>query len=561
MRSPLPGRRSDPFATRFLQMAAPGLTGRAPAFTPTAQGLKDALGRLPSREHVEVQRLLRSLQFMAQKSVPELLSTFFNDLIECEAYGVFVEVFNACNGYLRSQAEGNAEPFKTRLSLFMPHDWKPVFRAEMVEAFRQIQVDQLEVHATSTGNGAHAIPEAVSACVAALLHGGATELTVQGALSASAEVAHALRDSRLRSITFNTSVDETSRLGPSERESFEHLARGLVACSTLRHLGMGHSDLFALHATVAEFQQPGGPKLESVTLHTRPGKASWPVDVSGHGVGNDDAVKIEPLMCVLRQCPALVDIKVTANIVSGAAALRKAVLDPLAGHPSLTRLEIQATGTDYDFPQLMLALPVLLEFSLTCPRLTHIGWDANFPFPEASFPMNVLQASGLDFELREAATRILKIMKSPDFHLQSLTLAHMPLPWGPLRALFKGLAGNASFRTIDVSRSFLDLQSMEDLLASLRINWKVEDVLVPRDHSKFYLVSSDRTIHGFVAKEWKPGAYDGFALGVMPRMFVPFLTTAQTTFGRMRTLANTFHDVLAARRRTKVGARLLNEHP
>ena len=63
MRSPLPGPRSDPLATRFLHVAAPALTGRPRAFTPAAQGLKDALGRVPSRDHAEVQRLLRSLQF------------------------------------------------------------------------------------------------------------------------------------------------------------------------------------------------------------------------------------------------------------------------------------------------------------------------------------------------------------------------------------------------------------------------------------------------------------------------------------------------------------------
>ncbi|WP_137920203.1 hypothetical protein [Hydrogenophaga sp. 2FB] len=73
------------------------------------------------------------------KQFPHDLATatfVFNELIRCEAYAVFVDVFSAYNQIQESAAEADGTPFKSSWVLELPADWKPTSPLEMIEARR-----------------------------------------------------------------------------------------------------------------------------------------------------------------------------------------------------------------------------------------------------------------------------------------------------------------------------------------------------------------------------------------------------------------------------------------
>lgn len=197
------------------------------------------------------------------------VNTAFNTLIQYEEYGVFVEVFNAWCACCETQSES----FKASLDLRLPHDWKPVHLAAMVDAFRQIRVQQVRLISDfeSTSFHPHPIPEAVCKCVAALLEAGTRELNVFGELADPSLVANALRHSQLQSISLGQFAREDEALGTREMASYETLAEGLTGCGTLKHLEIRHSSLLASPLIQALLQGLQAPQLQPAATTTTTG--------------------------------------------------------------------------------------------------------------------------------------------------------------------------------------------------------------------------------------------------------------------------------------------------
>lgn len=197
--------------------------------------------------------------------MPYSVQSVFNTLIQYEEYGVFVEVFKAwCEC---SQTDG--ERFKASLDLWLPHDWNPVYRAEMVEAFGQIQVHQVRVKSDFDSTPLQPIPEGVCMCVAAMLQQGTRELHVFGELAAPHVVADVFRRSQLQSVTLGEAARQHEDLGYSERVSYGTLAEGLARCPTLARVELRHGDLKSLQHSVIRFSRHlNGPRDESVAIIT-----------------------------------------------------------------------------------------------------------------------------------------------------------------------------------------------------------------------------------------------------------------------------------------------------
>lgn len=233
-----------------------------------AQILADWLSRLertPYGASGNVEAVLNAIsQGDGLRCAPLAVESAFNTLIRHEEYGVFVAAFNAwCEC---CQTDG--KPFNPSLNLRLPHDWKPARPAEMVDAFRQIQVAQVRVTPDSDASPFHPIPEALCLCVVALLEAGTRALKISGELAAPRLVANAFRHSQLRLISLGQTARQHEALGTSEMASYATLVEGLMGCGTLECLEIRHNDLLALPGLKALSNALQGPPLQPAATTT-----------------------------------------------------------------------------------------------------------------------------------------------------------------------------------------------------------------------------------------------------------------------------------------------------
>lgn len=499
----------------------------------------------PLRDHAAVEDFLG---FVATgKQFPHDLATatfVFNELIRCEAYAAFVDVFAAYNQIQKSTAEADGTPFKSLLVLELPADWKPTAPIAMSRAFEQVRAQRVVVNPPpETEDDYFMVPEAVHDCLIALLEAGTTELVINGTIFEPDGLAEAFEESRLRSVEFGWVSSET----PDEQDvaSYAMLADGLAACKTLTHIGVNHAALLELHTSMGKFPF-NGPPLETVGIAL---DSEHPIASAQH----DDSIEIRAFMQAVGQVPSVTTV--TANaMVSGGDNLKAAFIEPLIGHKALTRLEITG-GLSLPVSQDTLeTLPMVASMSVSCDSLTHFKWAEGTLTKTAGEAMSdFVRLAGGDLDMVMPSSALATALASPNFRLQSLTLNGLPFAPGILNALFAALKDNKTLKVLDLSSCYIDLASTAILMDALKTNTTLETILLPDQFDDYYLRTSDGRVHGFMHND--PDSEDsedppeGFELYFGDDVDQDARTLAFETFNPLKDHANGLFEALAARNR------------
>ncbi|QHE84427.1 hypothetical protein [Hydrogenophaga sp. BPS33] len=215
----------------------------------------------------EYEDLMNLWTSMAEGSVtalePDDAKDVFNDLLGAHEYPLLVATFNRYHHLLEAASLGNldAPPHRRSLELCLPTDWKPDL-PELTQALNQMNVDCVRVRPRYPQDP---VGLATCLCVATLLNSGASELHLQGHLSAIQPIVSAIPVSALRTIA----LSQAPLIGPpTEAEITGHrrILKALAHCPTLEHLHLGYSELLDMHAIVGNYATQGGPQLKAITL-------------------------------------------------------------------------------------------------------------------------------------------------------------------------------------------------------------------------------------------------------------------------------------------------------
>ncbi|MDO9435057.1 hypothetical protein [Hydrogenophaga sp.] len=458
-----------------------------------------------------------------------LAQSVFNDLIQHEAYDVFVEVFTAYNAIRAAQVRApNEPPFKTSLTLELPANWAPTGPAAFHAALQKVQVQKLEVvhptvdeskfmplNATSeldTAMGfwgytapSHAdtqqlalvernrallvqqhdapVPEAVCDAIVTLLQAGTTELSVRGNLAQPSIVAQALSASPLESIELGH-VNRVSRaISPETSASYGTLMQGLAKCRSLRQLVVGQPVLLALHAAV-EGMANGCPNLKSI-------------QVKSPGISDGEESDLASFMKIAAQCEGLEEVVIT-NLSTG--ALSQEVYGPLSKLPTLTTLDLEInlprsarSAADWNL------VPEMMRFSKSCPSLKHVklngtaipvvppGGSARRAFSYLNFP------SSADWAMTE------EFLLDPTITLATLTVSGVPIPHLFLSAVVATLPDNKTLTAFDISGCVVSANATFGLPEALIHNDTLRTGKLPTEPSLYFMVSADNSKHALAA--------------------------------------------------------------
>ncbi len=492
--------------------------------------LVSKLARVPLRNASAARQFLNELA-LGQTPTDHARSaaSVFNDLIEHEAYDLFVDVFDAYNALHRSRAKVSGAPFTTSLPLRLPRDWNPVHLNEMDEALRRVHAQQVVVmrpypaavlaeeadtQTQSDEEGGHwpesdgdsvaesdgdssseplgkegegrwprdPAPAALSRCIATLLgvRGGTTELLMHTALEDPETVAKALAHSELQAIELGAGYCPQGHvLSELEMHTCATLMRGLTACSTLTHLSLAHRDLVHLHAIVDELHAAGlglrevdlvGQAIEVRNVRPAPTDGlNLPCDLGA------DSAPIVLFMTRVAQFKTLSQVIVHAEVHS-TDDLSFAFLEPLSFHDALAHLSIFGDANTAGSPDTTDAMLASAEFSITCPSLTYLAWNAGVIVPD------VAEAAYENKRWREGDEkhdRLTPLLKDPRFRLHTWRLIGTRPPPMDLRALFAVLADNKTLVHLDLSGGFMDLNAVLDLLTFLMSNSTLSTLRLP----------------------------------------------------------------------------------
>lgn len=415
----------------------------------------------------------------------------FNTLILHKEFTIFVEVFKAYNEAVIlqhewSQSHPNAmaverfrSPFKSTLTLDLPEDWSLDSQKEMEEAFQRIRVDRLIVLAPRAPHG-FASNDVCTAVATLLKTGKPTELIVHGCLRSPETVADALAQSSLHSIELG---------GEGWAGSFVNTAReltkGLAHCPTIRNLTLNHTGLVSLHKEVAALAS----KLQTVKLLGEASTQSTELDRS----------ELISFVHAVASLPKLSECVLTAN-VGGAADLQDAFLAPFKGHSKLAKLEINGPNRYTSVIEEQKALPVLLDFSLTCPKLKHLQWGGLLDRFSAKQEMtgSLSGVPGADTVLT-VVSMIKKAIRNPQFKLDSLTLNGSPVWDEVIFALMDELKANKSIVQLNLLHNMLSLRAMSRAIWMVNEHNSQRSLMVDGDARSFYVNPHD--VH---AAEEKP---------------------------------------------------------
>lgn len=484
----------------------------------------------------------------------------FNDLIEHEAYALFLDVFAAYNKIQQSQACAIGKAFKTWLVLELPAEWVPIAQNSMVEAFRQVKVDQLIVKRPGTKVAGkeenphdrvidvcfRPIPSAASLCIQAMLQAenGPSELAVYGILEDCKLVTKAIADSKLESMDLGDTlgndemdalanritaeiaaaaeeqgleVDELEEeagkaleaMDVQELESYGELLRGMVGCSTIKHLVLGRTELIHCHPALEKFQKAGG-QLSSIKVLGVPisleaifaGESPTRYGPFSHfylGSAHPNP-KIHPMVLFMRtiaKFESLSEIKVDAS-VKGIAELALAFLDPLKGHAALNRLEIVGDTRKMYAPDNREVLACIAHLSLSCPSLRHFHWDCGMLDPVAwDVPTQRSRWEMSVVGMWEPLPPLEEMFQHPDFKLESITLIGARPSPASIQALASVLDTNKTLRFLSFKGGLFGLRQIFELLYRLGANSTLQQLVLPEDTGCIYLTGDDGNIHAF----------------------------------------------------------------
>ncbi|MDO9434477.1 hypothetical protein [Hydrogenophaga sp.] len=423
----------------------------------------------------------------------------FNDLICHEAFDVFVEVFAAFNQHRLAQAMAAGTPFKSSLTLRLPLDWTPAAHQAMTDAFRQIQVEEVvvlppEPDARKEDPRDVCVSAAACACVAALIHAGAKALVVRGVLAVPADIAAAIVSStQLASVELGSVLVFAERPGQmveenpaldaigisaAEAGSYGMLATALMGCSAIRHLVLHHIDLVHVLNTSHIAQMPTWPALTSVS-------------VSLKDSGRDARSTLGEFLQFLHAFPSLSALTLDGEL-SAWGDDHALVLEPLRGHPSLTRLHVEPRcnrGID--------TARAVLAFSLTCPSLTHVAWKA--PDLRFDYHGNLLaKTEARKKDLLPGSPDIEAMLRHPASKLKVVTLSGVAFLPEDTRSLMRGVAYNTSVQDLNLSGSLVELSATQAFEEVLVHNDTLEHLTMPRTPANYFLAVDRVIVAGFV---------------------------------------------------------------
>ena len=478
---------------------------------------------------------------------PDTAQAVFQELIRCEAYTVFADVFEAYRQIPPLGADGGAALQKSTLVLQMPHEWGIAAPAAMLNAFAKVQVQRVEIlpPPSDDDDGYFTVSLELQNCLLALLEPATTvltELAVNASMDDPRDVAMAFENSKLQSIEFGWLDDGMPDV--EDMENYQVLAEGLSHCRTLTHIGIHHPHFFALHTAIADFS-PHGPQLESVSFNLG---ADHPV-VLPHRA---DKMQIRDFMREVGQFETLTTVTGKAHVFGG-ANLAAAFIEPLSGHKALTTLEIEGGLSLPVDQQTLEVLPMVAGFSVSCPSLRHFKWVEGELRGEAGEDMRKFTRSGGDLAMTEASNALAMAMAKPGFRLESLTLNGLPFSSGVLNAFFASLKHNTTLRHLDLSHCHLDLRSTLILLEALKTNTTLETITLSEEFDDYYLSTRDGNVHGFLSNEPESDEYEdnptGFTLAFAEDATDASRALAFAEFAELESHANQLFAAIAERNR------------
>lgn len=418
---------------------APGVRTRTP--TQTLADWTSALNQVVLSNRTETLAFLQQLSSglaVDEDSADEV----FNELIAKEAYGVFVEAFNAYCDILQSHADADGKPFTSRLVLRLPLGWLPRSLEVMRAALATLKVGCVEVHpppvnfeddferemyfAARHSNTPLERPISNGACqlVELLLQNGATELVVGGgSLEDLDRVRSAMvASSALQSLTLGKM--RAAGLASFEYQGYLGLLETAQACPRLTQLTLHQSELLT---RLEDGRVPHLPNLQSLTM--RDGTAA-----------SSSAL-----------CAFLKSFSPSAPLTTVSLSFWEqendmqlpTVLRSLKGHHSLTELALKGPSRR---KQTCEDLIEALEAALTCPSMQSMTWNTLQDIvTETVWDLDVSP------DLLERVRKIGQRLESPSCPLRSLSLRGFVIHETVLDILCEAIAKNKFLETLDLS--------------------------------------------------------------------------------------------------------------
>ncbi len=448
-------------------------------------GWMAALKRTPLQDRAEVMDVLNNVA-QGHAGEPRNAQAVFNDLIAHEAYGVFVEVFAAYNAILASHAQAYGKPFKSTLMLELPRDWAPSAPEEMKKALARVNVQRVEAYRPPS-SCAQAEPEirpvnmlglrpvepgpkpewdipvSAAACeaIAALLKGGATELSVCGALDDPFVVQEAMD----ANVAFESLELGEARNGePTEFEmvGYAALLMGKSTSSRLKQLTLLQAGLLGYLYTHVSQQAPSLAALQSLTVKGGT-RASCP--------------HIEWLLAAVAKSVSLTTVSLSIP-VDDADHLVEGILGRLKSHPTLAELAVDGPRYKNGSAFFPIFAIVALEVAASCPSIRSLAWDTGTNFRDAAAAMAAAYGMDPSPELLARAVAVGEALKNPAFKLQWLSLRGFLMPRYVQDILFEALAENTWLENFDLVKSGIDIASTQKLTASLSVNTTLRSVVL-----------------------------------------------------------------------------------
>ncbi|MDO9434376.1 hypothetical protein [Hydrogenophaga sp.] len=452
--------------------------------TPLAQGGQQPPGIKPSHDEVVTRWIVKSPEMrteafdalldLAHERLPQHddLQEAFCMLLRAQQFDTCLEIFEA-HRTLRQAAAG--APVKTALRLMLAPDWNPDL-VKLEALFKQLRVDSLTVDA-----GAFTFPAAGCQCIATLLKGGLSELSVGGRLAQPEVVADALINSPLQSMVFlGSSLPLSADPAPIDETTWatvSSLVTGLRR-STVVSLAIHDERLLDMRA--------GWRSL----LSDRPDLQTLAVRLKMPDFNRYAWETVCNFMLLVRESNAFTAITLTAGpdvFIVDASDVHVAIFVPLKGHPRLLSLELRTMPQLPCAQENMKSLLCSTAFAASCPSLENFVWEAEASdlsveslrtFKEAA---GELHATGDYVRFRANAEKMLPRMKK-------MVLIGHPLANGPLDVLAQVQAGMNSGMALDLRKSLINVESAFALDAAWKKDPTRGKLMLPASFDRYYLM-------------------------------------------------------------------------
>lgn len=490
---PMDSINNSPRAPLQQNNATPPVNA-SPTSEETFDRWNKSLQRVPLSTYPSVQTLLKEISLgCVAPDTDRVMQTLFTLLIENEAFDVLPEILNAFTDIKTRQLaeQGDHAAYTLALTLWLPSDWTPEHTSmdKMVEAFRRIRVQEMEVASTTQDNMA---PAAVSHCLVALLKGGTTTLHLHAALTSPFMVAQALPDSQLQSITLGDRKGHAKALPHEHLTGYEAILRGLAQCSTLQHLTIGHSDLTVLHGVFDYYDTRPGASLTSVTLQGYPKKYRM---ATAHE-------PTERFVAAISTLSSLTAVKVQLHAATP-ERIHTNFLAPLAGHAQLTRLDIEGRLAVESFNNPLAQWTV--EFIASCPSLTHLHLPACSTFSnqhaQAVDRLNIGRRLGTSLDPIKDLANVKRLFakKKQPLPLKSLSMDGVFISrsvWRTILAMIAPGAALGNLKALSLKNCIFDLPVTLEWTRTWAANPLLQTVVLP-DPDGYCLTTKGGDLQGF----------------------------------------------------------------